>query len=58
MMLLLMAFKIGQIIGSIIALPAVEVANVLVIVDDVMVQGLTVGADEHWTVRTAVDLPG
>jgi hypothetical protein len=58
MMLLLMAFKIVQIIGRIIALPAVEVANVLVIVDDVMVQGLTVGADEFWTVRTAVDLPG
>jgi hypothetical protein len=54
----LMAFKIVQIIGRIIALPAVEVANVLVIVDDVMVQGLTVGADEFWTVRTAVDLPG
>jgi len=58
MMLLLMAFKIVKIIGRIIALPAVEAANVLVIVDDVMVQGLTVGADELWTVRTAVDLPG
>jgi hypothetical protein len=58
MMLLLMAFKIVQIIRRIIALPAVEAANVLVIVDDVMVQGLTVGADELWTVRTAVDLPG
>jgi hypothetical protein len=56
MMLLLMAFKIVQIIRRIIALPAVEVANVLVIVDDVMVQGLTVGAHELWTVRTAVDL--
>ncbi len=53
-----MAFKIFQIIGRIIALPAVEDANVLVIVDDVMVQGLTVGADELWTVRTAMDLPG
>ena len=58
MMLLLMAFKIVLIIGRIIALPAVEAANVLVIVDDVMVQGLTVGADKLWTVRTAVDLPG
>jgi hypothetical protein len=56
MMLLLMAFKIVQIIGRILALPAVEVANVLVIVDDVLVQGLTVGACELWTVRTAVDL--
>ncbi len=57
-MLLLMAFKIDQIIGRIIALPAVEVADVLVTVDDVMVQGLTVGADELWTVRKAVDLLG
>jgi hypothetical protein len=37
-----MAFKIVQIIGRIIALPAVEAANVLVIVDDVLVQGLAV----------------
>ena len=44
MMLLLMAFKIVQIIRRIIALPAVEAANVLVIVDDVMVQGLRVAS--------------
>jgi hypothetical protein len=58
MMLLLMAFTIVQIIGRIIALTAVGVANVLVIVDDMMVQGLTVGADKLWTVRAAVDLLG
>ena len=54
---LLMELKIVQIIGRIAALRAVELANVLVIVDDVLVQGLAVGAHELWTVRTTVDLP-
>jgi len=52
----LMAFKIVQIIGRIIALLAMELAHVLVTVNDVLVQDLAVGAQELWTVRAAVDL--
>ncbi len=51
---LLMELKIVQIIRRIIALHAVELANVLVIVDDLLVQDLMVGAKEPWTVRNII----
>jgi hypothetical protein len=46
--------KIVQIIGRIIELRAVELAGVLVIVDDMLVQDLTVGEKEPWTVRNII----
>jgi hypothetical protein len=54
LMHLLMELKIFQITGRIIALRAVELANVLVIVDDLLAQVLTDSAKELWIVRNII----
>jgi hypothetical protein len=54
LMHLLMELKIFQITGRIIALRAVELANVLVIVDDLLAQVLTASAKELWIVRNII----
>jgi hypothetical protein len=46
--------KIVQIIGRIIAFHAVELANVLAIVDDLLAQDLAVGEKELWIVRNII----
>ncbi len=52
---LLMEFKVVQMIGRINALRAVELANVVVIVnDDLLARDLTASAKELWIVRRII----
>jgi hypothetical protein len=55
LMSLLMAPEVVQVVGGVTALFAMELANILVVVDDVLVQHFAVGAQELWAVGTAVD---
>ena len=56
LMRFLMSAEIVEIIGGVAALLAVELANVLVIVDDMLVEHLEICAPELGTVGTAVEL--